>query len=117
MARDCVHQQRRAKLRSPAPNIPMEIRAEKALEAIHVCCFGRDLIEEDDARLIAIILNAVFPSVGRTEMERIVKEKAKRIADGTDEVKIPEGKPLPKEAVELQMKDLDFLKKGGDFNR
>lgn len=82
-----------------------------------MCCFGRDLIEEEDERLIATILSAVFPSVGRTEMERIVKEKAKRVADGTDEIKIPDGKPLPKEAVELQMKDLEFLKKGGDFNR
>ncbi|XP_051117280.1 photosystem I assembly factor PSA3, chloroplastic [Andrographis paniculata] len=109
--------ERRAKLRSPAPNIPMEIRAEKALEAIHVCCFGRDLIEEEDEKLIATILCAVFPSVGRKEMDRMVKEKAKRVADGSDNVKIPDGKPLPKEAVDLQMKDLEFLKKGGDFNR
>lgn len=95
----------------------MEIRAEKALEAIHVCCFGKDLIEEEDEKLLTTILNAVFPSVERSTVERMVKDKAKRVADGTDEVKIPEVKPLPKEAAALQMKDLEFLKKGGDFKR
>lgn len=92
----------------------MEIRAEKALEAIYVCCFGRDLIEEEDEELLSVILNAVFPTVGLPEIERIVKEKANRVAEGTDEIKIPEPKPLPKEAVQLQMKDLQFLRKGGD---
>lgn len=102
-------------MKSAAPNIPMEIRAEKALEAIHVCCFGRDLIEKEDERLLVTILSGVFPSVENREMERIVKDKARRVADGTDEVKIPEAKPLPKEAADMQMKDLEFLKKGGDF--
>lgn len=43
----------------------MEIRAEKALDAIYVCCFGRDPIEEEDERLLSIMLNAVFPTVGQ----------------------------------------------------
>lgn len=106
--------ERRAKLKTPAPNIPMAIRAEKALEAIYVCCFGRNVIEEEDEELLSTMLNAVFPDVGKQEIERIVREKAKRVADGTDEIKIPEPKPLPKEAVQLQMKDLEFLKKGSD---
>lgn len=109
-----THLQRRARLRAPVPTIPMEVRAEKALEAIYVCCFGRDLVEEEDEELLSVILNAVFPTVGLPEIERIVKEKAKRVADGTDEIKIPEPKPLPKEAVQLQMKDLQFLREGGD---
>lgn len=92
----------------------MAVRAEKALEAIYVCCFGRDLIEEEDEELLCTILNAVFPAAGTQEIERIVREKAQRVADGTDEIKIPEPKPLPKEAVQLQMKDLEFLKKGSD---
>ncbi|XP_011085825.1 uncharacterized protein LOC105167708 [Sesamum indicum] len=104
--------ERRAKLRAPVPTIPMEIRAEKALEAIYVCCFGRDLIDKEDEELLSIILNAVFPAVGLAEIERIVKEKVKRVAEGTDEIKIPEPKPLPKEAVQLQMKDLQFLREG-----
>lgn len=107
--------ERRIKMKSPAPNIAMEFRAEKALEAIHICCFGRDPIEEEDVKLLAVILSAVFPTVARSEVVKMVKEKAKRVADGTDEIKIPEAKPLPKEAVEKQMKDLEFLKKGGDF--
>ncbi|GFP99719.1 hypothetical protein PHJA_002116000 [Phtheirospermum japonicum] len=106
--------ERRAKLKVPLLTIPMEVRAEKALEAIYVCSFGQDLIEEEDEELLSVILNSVFPTVGKAEIERMVKEKAKRVADGTDEIKIPEPKPLPKEAVQLQMKDLQFLKKGGD---
>lgn len=106
--------QRRVKLNAPVPSIPMAIRAEKALEAIYVCCFGRDPIEEEDEQLLSTMLNAVFPTVGSAEIERIVSEKAKRIADGTEEFKVPEPKPLPKEAVQLQMKDLEFLKQKND---
>ena len=29
----------------------MVVRAEKALDAIYVCCFGRDGIDEEDERL------------------------------------------------------------------
>lgn len=106
--------QKRAKSRSTTPSIPMNVRAEKALEAIYVCCFGRDPIEEEDEELLCIMLNAVFPAVGPPEIEKIVKEKAKRIADGTEEFKVPEPKPLPKEAVQLQMKDLEFLQQRSD---
>ncbi|CAN4082462.1 unnamed protein product [Withania somnifera] len=102
--------EKRAKLGAPAPTIPMELRAEKALEAIHVCCFGRDLIEEEDEKLLNTMLNAVFPTVGQQKVESIVKEKAKRVADGTEEIKYTEPKQLSKEAVQLQMKDLEFLK-------
>lgn len=104
--------QRRAKVKAAASEIPMEVRAEKALEAIYVCCFGRDPIEEDDERLLRIILNAVFPSVGQSEIERIVSAKAKQIAEG--EIETPEPKRLPKEAVLQQMKDLQFLKQNSD---
>lgn len=106
--------ERRAKLKAPVPSIPMAIRAEKALDAIQVCCFGRDAIEEEDEELLSTILNAVFPTVGKQEIERFVREKAKRVADGTDDIKIPEPTSLPKEAVQLQMKDLEFLKQGSD---
>ncbi|XP_016561546.2 photosystem I assembly factor PSA3, chloroplastic [Capsicum annuum] len=102
--------ERRAKLGAPAPKIPMEIRAEKALDAVHVCCFGRDLIEEEDEKLLSTMLNAVFPTVGQQKVESIVKEKAKRVADGTEEIKYTEPKQLSKEAVQMQMKDLEFLK-------
>ncbi|KAL3643960.1 Proteasome subunit alpha type-3 [Castilleja foliolosa] len=108
--------EKREKLNVPLPTIPMEVRAEKALEAIYVCSFGQDFIEEEDEELLSVILNSVFPTVGKAKIESIVKEKAKRVADGTDEIKIPEPKPLPKEAVQMQMKDLQFLQKGGDRN-
>lgn len=101
---------KRSKLGAPAPTIPMEFRAEKALEAIHVCCYGRDLIEEEDEKLLSTMLNAVFPTVGQQKVEIIVKEKAKRVADGTEDIKYTEPKQLSKEAVQLQMKDLEFLK-------
>lgn len=108
--------QKRARLNAPVPNIPMAIRAEKALEAIYVCSFGRDLIEEEDVELLCTILNCVFPAAGNQEIERIVREKAARVADGTDNINFPEPKPLPKEAIQMQRKDLEFLKKGGDMS-
>ncbi|XP_047263698.1 photosystem I assembly factor PSA3, chloroplastic-like [Capsicum annuum] len=48
--------EKRAKLGVPAPKIPLEIRTEKALDAIHVCCFGRNLIEEEDEKLLITML-------------------------------------------------------------
>lgn len=92
----------------------MEIRAEKALEAIYVCCFGKDPIEDEDERLLQIILGAVFPSVQQPEIERIVKEKSTKAAEGGENNNYPEPKPLSKEAIELQMKDLQFLKQNSD---
>ena len=62
--------QKRTKLKAAAPEIPMEVRVEKALEAIYVCCFSRDPMEEEDVRLLCIILNAVFPSIGKSEIDR-----------------------------------------------
>lgn len=106
--------QKRAKLRAPTPSIPMNIRAEKALDAIYVCCFGKNVLEEEDERLLSVMLNAVFPTVGRPEIERMLREKAKRIAEGSEEFKVPEAKPLPKEAVQLQMKDLEFLQQNSE---
>ncbi|KAK2994076.1 hypothetical protein RJ640_024340 [Escallonia rubra] len=105
--------EKRAKLGVSTPTIPMEIRAEKALEAIYVCCFGRDPIEADDERLLCIMLNAVFPSVGQPNISRIVKEKAKKVKDGSED-DFPERKALSKEAVQLQMKDLQFLRQNSE---
>lgn len=88
----------------------MFIRTEKALEAIYVCCFGKkDQIEEEDSRLLSIILNAVFPTVGESAISEIISTKAKQVADGKN-TSFPDPKPLSKEAIQLQMKDLEFLK-------
>ncbi|KAI7749224.1 hypothetical protein M8C21_002830 [Ambrosia artemisiifolia] len=106
--------EKRSKLNVPAPAIPMETRVEKSLDAIHVCCFGRDLIEEEDEQLLCIMLKVVFPSVGRSEIADMVKAKAKRVAEGGEEERYPEPKALSKEAVQLQMKDLQFLKQNSD---
>ncbi|GKV37314.1 hypothetical protein SLEP1_g45356 [Rubroshorea leprosula] len=102
--------ERRAKLRVATPTIPMEIRVEKALEAVYVCCFAKDPIEEEDERLLNTMLSAVFPSVKQSEIQKIIKEKATKVAEGSDEDSVPEPKPLSKEAVQMQMKDLQFLK-------
>lgn len=101
--------QKRTKLKSELPEIPMEVRVEKALEAIYVCCFGRDPIEEEDVRLLSIMLTAVFPSIGKSGIERIVNKMAKQVAEG-GRMNFPEPKTLSKEAVQRQMKDLQFLK-------
>ncbi|KAF3444668.1 hypothetical protein FNV43_RR14361 [Rhamnella rubrinervis] len=105
--------ERRAKLKASAPTIPMEIRVEKALQAIYVCCFGKDPIEEDDERLLYVMLCAVFPSVPQTEIQRMVKDKAVKVAQGSEE-DIVQPQPLTKEAVQMQMKDLQFLKQNSD---
>ncbi|GAB4849183.1 Proteasome subunit alpha type-3 [Ancistrocladus abbreviatus] len=109
LARMNEARERRAKSRAAAPVIPMETRAAKALEAIYVCCFGEDPVEEEDERLLNIMLSAVFPTVGQAKIEAMIKEKAKEVAEGFQLEKFPV-KPLSKEAIELQMKDLQFLK-------
>lgn len=107
--------EKRAKTKTAAPDIPMEVRVEKALEAIYVCCYGKDIIEEEDERLLNVMLSSVFQSVEQREIQRIVAEKARKVADGSDEVNIQEPKPLPKEAVKLQMKDLQFLQQNREI--
>lgn len=107
--------QKRAKTKTAATAIPMEVRVEKALEAIYICCYGKDIIEEEDKRLLNVMLSSVFQSVEQREIQRIVAEKARKVADGSDEVNIQEPKPLPKEAVKLQMKDLQFLKQNSEI--
>ncbi|XP_010528261.1 PREDICTED: uncharacterized protein LOC104805398 [Tarenaya hassleriana] len=101
--------QRRAKLNVAAPKIPMELRVEKALEAIYVCCFGTGLIEEEDEKLLKVMLSSVFLSVEQSEIQRIVKEKATRVEEGGESSVVPEPKRLSKEAIQMQMKDLEFL--------
>ncbi|KAF9666424.1 hypothetical protein SADUNF_Sadunf16G0228000 [Salix dunnii] len=107
--------EKRAKIKTAAPAIPLEIRVEKALEAIYICCFGRDIMDEEDKRLLNVMLSSVFQSVDQREIQRIVAEKASRVADGSDEVKVQASKPLPKEAVLLQMKDLQFLQQNKEI--
>ncbi|KAL0848088.1 hypothetical protein Bca101_021335 [Brassica carinata] len=77
--------QRRAKLNVAAPTIPMELRVEKALEGIYACCFRRGVIEEEDEKLLLVMLTAVFLSVEKSEIERIIKEKAIRVVEGGEE--------------------------------
>lgn len=109
-----VKLQKRAKLNVPVPVIPMETRVEKALDAIHVCCFARDPIEEEDEKILCIMLKVVFPSVPESEIDRLVKAKAIKVAEGGEEERYPEPKPLSKEAVQLQMKDLQFLQQNSE---
>ncbi|KAF4390640.1 hypothetical protein G4B88_015530 [Cannabis sativa] len=105
--------EKRAKSKGGATTIPMEARVEKSLEAIYVCCFGKGPIEEEDENLLNVMLISVFPTVQKTEIQKIIKEKAERIAQGGD-LNVPEPKILSKEAVQLQMKDLQFLQQNKD---
>ncbi|MCH92925.1 nuclear pore complex protein Nup214, partial [Trifolium medium] len=105
--------ERRAKQKGAPPVVPMEVRVEKALDAIYVCCFGKDPIEEEDERLLRTILGSVFPSVQKQEIRRIVEDMVEKVEDGGMDY-IPDAKPLSKEAVEIQMKDLNFLKQNSD---
>ena len=97
-------------MKSTASKIPMENRAEKALEAIYVCSYGQDTIEnEEEERLLSVMLSAVFPSVGEEKINRIVKTMVEDVNKG-ERMLIREPTRLPKEAVDVQMKDLQFLK-------
>ncbi|XP_073007630.1 photosystem I assembly factor PSA3, chloroplastic [Typha latifolia] len=100
--------EKRAKSKAQTPDIPMEIRVEKALEAIFVCCFGQDPVEEEDVKLLCIMLNGVFPSVGRSNIDSIVSSMAKKLSAG--ERSYTGQKTLSKEAAQRQMKDLEFLR-------
>ncbi|KAK1298008.1 hypothetical protein QJS10_CPB14g00152 [Acorus calamus] len=68
-----------------------------------------------NVRLLRVILNAVFPSVGQSKIDEMVDTKAKQVAEeertGAPE---EEKKPLFKEAVDLQLKDLQFLKQNSE---
>lgn len=101
-----IAREKRAKSKGQAPQIPMEVRAEKALEAIYVCCFGQDMVEPEDEKLLCTMLNAVFPSVGRPAVERMVSAMAKQVADGE---RLVSAKVVSKEVVQRQLKDLEFL--------
>lgn len=69
---------KRAKSKSSLPDIPVEAKAAKALEAICKCCIDNDVIEEEDARLLCIMLCAVFPSADKAEIERTVWSRVKQ---------------------------------------
>ncbi|KAG0455026.1 hypothetical protein HPP92_024318 [Vanilla planifolia] len=86
----------------------MVVLVEKAVEAIYVCCFGKDPIEEEDVRLLCVMLNAVFPSVERAEIEERVNSIASQIAEG-QRPSFSELKPLSKEAMQRQMNELELL--------
>ncbi|KAF3618531.1 putative catalytic [Capsicum annuum] len=79
--------EKQAKLGPPTPKIPMDV--------IHVWYFGRDLMEEEDEKLLSTMLNAVFPTNGQQKVESIVKEKAKRVGDGTEEIKYIDANKRP----------------------
>ncbi|KAL9226117.1 hypothetical protein vseg_001967 [Gypsophila vaccaria] len=107
--------ERRAKSRAEAPRIPMEVRAEKAVDAIYVCSFDNNPIEEEDIKLLTTMLSAVFPSIQRAEIEKIVQKKAQSVAESSEDEEYPvKPKPLTKEAIQLQMKDLQFLKQNSN---
>ncbi|KAE8726526.1 hypothetical protein F3Y22_tig00006666pilonHSYRG00071 [Hibiscus syriacus] len=106
--------ERRAKLNAGSLNLPIEIRAEKALDAIFVCCFGRDPIEEEDKSLLNIMLRTVFPTVEQSTIQKLIKDKTIKVAEGGDDADIvPELKPLSKEA--FLRTALGWLEIGGVF--
>lgn len=106
--------ERRAKLKTAPPALPMEIRVQKALDAIYVCSFWKDPVEQEDELLLTTMLSTVFPSVQGQEIERLVKEKAEKVAAGVIDYDVPDFKLPSKEAVELQMKDLQFLRQNSE---
>lgn len=66
---------RREKSKSPAMNVPIEARAEKALDAIMKCCVGASYLDEEDVPLLITILTTVFPSADASEIDRMVTSR------------------------------------------
>ena len=73
----CFHvcNQRRANAKSPGVNVPIEARAEVALDAIMKCCIGASFLEEEDVPLLTTILTTVFPTADTTKIGRIVTSR------------------------------------------
>lgn len=67
--------QRRSNSKSTAINVPIEARAEKALDAIVKCCVGASFLKEEDVPLLTTILKTVFPSADASEIDRIVSSR------------------------------------------
>lgn len=63
----------------------MEFRVEKVFDVIYICCFSGDFIEEEDERLLIIMFSVVFSIVKRSEVERIIKEKIKKVVEGDED--------------------------------
>ncbi|CAN6574936.1 unnamed protein product [Malus baccata var. baccata] len=74
----------------------------------------QDPIEEEDERLRNVMLRAVYTSGERSELQRIINKKAQKVAEGSTDGSVREPKPLSKEAVQMQMKDLQFLQQNRD---
>jgi hypothetical protein len=73
--------QRRSNAKSPAINVPIEARAEKALDAIMKCCVGASFLDEEDVPLLTTILSTVFPTADASEIDRMVTS---RVDDDND---------------------------------
>jgi len=82
--------QRRSNSKSAAINVPIEARAEKALDAIMKCCVGASFLDEEDVPLLTIILTTVFPSADASEIDRIVTSRVgddeSSLEDDTEEL-------------------------------
>jgi len=88
-------QKRRSNAKSAAINVPIEARAEKALDAIMKCCVGASFLDEEDVPLLTTILTAVFPSADVSEIDRIVTSRVgdddSSLEDDTEELGTEDG--------------------------
>lgn len=92
---------KREKSKSSVPDIPVEAKAGKALEAICKCCIDNDMIEEEDARLLCIMLSAVFPTADKAEIERIVWSRVEQ-SPADEEISDETNKQQTDESTVLQ---------------
>ena len=92
--------QKREKSKSSLPDVPVEAWAAQSLEAICKCCIDGDMIEEEDARFLCIMLYAVFPSANKAQIERnvwsIVRQSSadEEISNETSELQTEESTVL-----------------------
>ncbi|KAL3690479.1 hypothetical protein R1sor_016788 [Riccia sorocarpa] len=72
---------KREKSGSPVPYVPIELRAEKALEAILQCCTGSQVVKEEDAPLLATILKNVFPTADAGQIDLSIQSRMFEASD------------------------------------
>eukprot|EP00271_Cylindrocystis_brebissonii_P016541 TRINITY_DN4030_c0_g2_i2.p1 TRINITY_DN4030_c0_g2~~TRINITY_DN4030_c0_g2_i2.p1 ORF type:complete len:280 (+),score=46.01 TRINITY_DN4030_c0_g2_i2:211-1050(+) len=64
---------KREKANATPMEIPMEARAEKALEAICIGCVGKKLFPHEDMPILLEMLTGVFPEISRENMSSLIQ--------------------------------------------
>lgn len=71
---------RRTKAGAKPVDVPMEVRADKALEALCACCIGSPHVPAEDADALVAILRGVFPTAEGESIAEAVRARVRSVA-------------------------------------